>query len=142
MSTQAVESLLIPCAQAPLRIPLRNILATLTLTVSSLAVVGHVWQGTGYEMLILAMGWPHVLMGFAFYFGKVLRDETNARISFSLLCLITIAVWIVHYNYAITGLIYLYFLYHAFRDEVFVYLQTRARHRAQMGVFAVAGIGP
>jgi hypothetical protein len=59
-----------------------------------------------------------------------------------MLALLTLAIWIVHYNYAITGLIYLYFLYHAFRDEIFVFLQTRARHPPRSNVFAIAGVAP
>src|SRR2546422_6450084 len=68
--------------------------------------------------------------------------EANAREGFFLLALITVAIWIIHYNFAITGLIYLYFLYHAFRDELTVYVQTRARHRPGVGLYAIAGVGP
>lgn len=127
---------------APLSVPLRNTLLTLILTVGTLAVSGFLWREQGYEMLIVTMGWPHVILGFAFYFGRVVRDEEKARPAFLLLALLTVALWIIHYNYVITGLIYLYFLYHAFRDEIFVYLQTRARHRPGASVYAVAGVGP
>ncbi len=54
----------------------------------------------------------------------------------------TAAICIIHYRYSITGLIYLYFLFHLFRDEIFVYLQTRARHRPGSKVYAVAGVAP
>lgn len=127
---------------APLSVPLRNTFLTLILTVGTLALSGFLWREQGYEMLIVTMGWPHVILGFTFYFGRVMRGETNARPAFLLLALLTIALWIIHYNYVITGLIYLYFLYHAFRDEIFVYLQTRARHRPGTSVYAVAGVGP
>jgi hypothetical protein len=128
--------------QAPFSTPLRNIFLTLSLTILMLATVGYVWAEAGYEMLIVAMGWPHVLLGFAFYFGRVLRGEANAGLSFLLLSILTVTFWIIHYKYAITGLIYLFFLYHAFRDEVFVYLQTRSHHRTGRSVFAIAGLGP
>jgi hypothetical protein len=36
-------------------------------------------------MLIVAMGWPHVLLGFAFALGRVLRGDVQARISFAFL---------------------------------------------------------
>lgn len=127
---------------APLSVPLRNTFLTLILTVGSLTLSGLIWREQGYEMLIVTMGWPHVILGFTFYFGRVMRGEANARSAFLLLALLTLALWIIHYNYAITGLIYLYFLYHAFRDEIFVYLQTRARHRPGSSVYAVAGVGP
>lgn len=123
-------------------VPLRNIAITLSLTLVTLATAGYLWNEVGYEMLIVAMGWPHVILGFAFYLGRVLRGESNSRFSFLLLSLVTIVLWIVHYYYAITGLIYLFFLYHAFRDEVFVYLQTRARHRSSRNLFSIAGLGP
>ena len=127
---------------APLSVPLRNTFLTLLLTVGTLALSGFIWREQGYEMLIVTMGWPHVMLGFVFYFGRVMRGEQAARPAFLLLALLTIAFWIIHYNYLITGLIYLYFLYHAFRDEIFVYLQTRARHRLGSNVYAVAGVGP
>lgn len=125
-----------------LSLPLRNTFLTLILTVGTLALSGFIWREQGYEMLIVTMGWPHVILGFIFYFGRVKRGEANARSAFLMLALLTVTLWIIHYNYVITGLIYLYFLYHAFRDEIFVYLQTRVRHRPSPSVYAVAGVGP
>jgi len=123
-------------------VPLKNVALTLTLTIASLALTGFLWREQGYEMLIVAMGWPHVILGFLFFFGKVVRREAKAREAFVMLACVTLAIWIVHYNYAITGLIYLYFLYHAFRDEIVVFLQTRARHRPGPGIYAIAGVAP
>jgi hypothetical protein len=128
--------------QAPLSVPLRNLSLTFALTVTTLAVYGFLAREQGYEMVIVTMGWPHVILGFVFFFGKVLRGEANMRRAFVMLGLLTLAIWIVHFNYAITGLIYLYFLYHAFRDEIFVFLQTRARHPPRSNVFAIAGVAP
>ncbi len=142
MSQTAVENLAVPELDAPLSLALRNILITAGLTILSLAIAGLIWREQGYEMLIVTMGWPHVILGFLFYFGRVMRGEANARSAFVLLALLTLTFWTIHYSYAITGLIYLYFLYHAFRDEIFVYLQTRARHRPGKSVYAVAGVGP
>lgn len=121
-------------------IPLRNLLITLALTVGTLALTGYLWRDQGYEILIVTMGWPHVLLGFLFYFGRVRRGEANARAMFPMLALLTLGIWTLHYSYTITGLIYIYFLYHAFRDEIFVFLQTRARHRFGSSVYAVAGV--
>lgn len=123
-------------------VALRNLFLTFALSIGSLALVGYVWKQTGYEMLIVAMGWPHVILGFLFFFGKVLRGERQARLAFCLLAVLTLLIWSAHYLYAITGLIYVYFLYHAFRDEIFVYLQTRARHHSSARVFVTAGITP
>jgi hypothetical protein len=142
MNVSVAENFAVPSAQAPLGIALRNILASLALTVLTLALTGSIWREQGYEMLIVAMGWPHVLLGFSFFFGRVLRGERDSRPTFLLLALATIAICAIHYRYSITGLIYLYFLFHLFRDEIFVYLQTRARHRPGSRVYAVAGVAP
>lgn len=143
--SSAAENLSTPLAvitPAPLSVALRNILLSLALSVVSLAVVGYFWREQGYEMLIVAMGWPHVLLGFSFFLGRVLRGEAGSRTVFVFLGLVTIAICALHYHYSITGLIYLYFLFHLFRDEIFVYLQTRARHRPGAKVYAVAGVAP
>ncbi len=141
-SVSVAENLSVPPMQAPLSVPLRNISFTLALTVATLSVAGLLAREQGYEMVIVTMGWPHVILGFIFFFGKVVRGEASMRRAFAMLGLLTLAIWIVHYNYAITGLIYLYFLYHAFRDEIFVFLQTRARHPPRSNVFAIAGVAP
>lgn len=145
MSLSVAEKLAAPRAQysqASLGIALRNIFASLVLTILTLALTGSIWREQGYEMLIVAMGWPHVLLGFSFFLGRTLRGETDSRLTFILLALGTAAICVVHYYYSITGLIYLYFLFHLFRDEIFVYLQTRARHRPGPKVYAVAGVAP
>ena len=141
-SASLAEKFVAPSTAAPLSVPLRNLLLTLALTVATLAVVGFLAREQGYEMVIVTMGWPHVILGFVFYLGRVIRGEARTREVFAVLALATAAIWIVHYNFAITGLIYLYFLYHAFRDEIFVFLQTRARHRPGAGLYAVAGVSP
>ena len=148
MSLSAAEELAAPrvqssqARQASLGVALRNILTSLALTVLTLALTGSIWREQGYEMLIVAMGWPHVLLGFSFFLGRALRGETDSRLTFLLLAVATAAICLIHYQYSITGLIYLYFLFHLFRDEIFVYLQTRARHRPGSKVYAVAGVAP
>jgi hypothetical protein len=145
MSLSVAENLTttsIEAPQASLSVALRNIVAGLALSILTLALTGWIWREQGYEMLIVAMGWPHVLLGFSFFFGRVLRGERDSRTTLVLLALATIAICAIHYRYSITGLIYLYFLFHLFRDEIFVYLQTRARHRPGTRVYAVAGIVP
>ena len=122
-------------------VALRNLLLTFALAISSLAIAGYLGGTTGYERLIVAMGWPHIILGFVFYFGKVLRGERLARSSFFLLMLLTLVFWATHYTYTITGLISIYFTYHVFRDEVFIYHQKRARHRLRR-VVHVAGFIP
>lgn len=145
MSVSIAEERALPdvqVPQGPLSLALRNIFASLALTILMLALTGSIWREQGYEMAIVAMGWPHVLLGFAFFFGKVLRGEKDSRLTFLLLALVTATICAIHYRYSITGLIYLYFLFHLFRDEIFVYLQTRARHRPGSRVYAVSGVAP
>src|SRR5215471_17562529 len=105
-----------PLVRAQLSIPLRNLTLTLLLTVATLALFGVLWREQGYEMLIVTMGWPHVILGFTFYLGRVMRGEGTARAALPVLALLTLSLWVVHYSYPITGFIYLYFLYHALRD--------------------------
>lgn len=127
----------------PLAAPLVNLGLTLALTCVTLAAVGAWWGVGGYEMLIVAMGWPHVVLGFVFNFGKVLRGEPGARMSFAVLTLLTIFFWMVHYLFTVTALIYVYFLYHAFRDEITIYLSTRSNHARQTAsVYGLAGVTP
>jgi hypothetical protein len=145
MSVSVAENLAVPgvqASQASLGVALRNILASLALSILTLGLTGWIWREQGYEMLIVAMGWPHVLLGFSFFLGRVLRGERDSRTTLLLLALATLAICIIHYRYSITGLIYLYFLFHLFRDEIFVYLQTRARHRPGSRVYTIAGIAP
>lgn len=121
--------------------PVRNLYLTFALTLSALAMVGF-WRGaSGYEILIVTMGWAHVLLGFVFFFGRVLRGQEGTRKLFFLLSLATLAWWFFHYNFDVTALIFVYFLYHVFRDEVFIYLTTRAGHRgSSANVYSRAGV--
>jgi hypothetical protein len=142
MSAETVaKDFLVPTAQAPISLPLRNLGLTFALTALSLALAGALWGSSGYEMLIVAMGWPHIILGFLFYFGKVIKGELRARSYFLMLALLTLILWSAHYSYTITGFISIYFTYHVFRDEVFIYFQTRARHRLRSAV-QVAGLVP
>src|SRR6266704_6936121 len=110
MSSPAIaEKLVVPSAQTSMSLPVRNLCLTFLLTLIVIAIVGSVWGTTGYEMLIVSMGWPHVILGFLFYFGKVLRGEWRARSSFVFLAFCTLALWFAHYAYTITAFIAVYF---------------------------------
>ena len=76
---------------------------------------------------MLGLGWPHVILGFVFYFGAIVRGDAHTRLAFVILVLLTLAIWAVHYVYDIAALIYIYFLYHAFRDDILVSLWKDAR---------------
>lgn len=140
-SLATAERLTIAETPARTSLALRNLGLTFTLALLALAIAGLLWGTRGYEMLIVAMGWPHIILGFLFYFGKVLRGEWHARPSFFILALLTLVLWATHYAYTITGFISIYFTYHVFRDEVAIYFQTRARHKLR-GAIYVAGFVP
>lgn len=141
MSSQAIADSCVPGTKQSVRLPARNLLLTFALTILALAGSGVLWGSLGYQILIVAMGWPHIILGFMFYFGRVLRGEWRARSTFALLFVCTLALWLAHYAYVITGFIAVYFTYHVFRDEVFIYFQTRSRHQLRNSV-AVAGFIP
>ena len=145
MSTNvtAANSEDIPAANAAsLVVPFRNLALTVTLTIIALGLAQYAWGPAGYERLIPALGWPHITLGFLFYFGRVLRGEGRARSFFLVLALVTALFWFAHYSFGIIGIISIYFVYHVLRDEVFVYQQTRARHRMNRGAVYIAGIVP
>jgi hypothetical protein len=124
----------------PASLALRQLCLTLALTLGAVVLVYSLWAEVGWKMLMLGMGWPHVLLGFLFYFGGVLRGGRRVRASFFVLALLTLAIWALHYRYDIAALIYIYFLYHAFRDEIFVSLWKRARASQWSQALDAAGI--
>src|SRR6185295_17595724 len=108
MSLSVAEDLTATTIQAPqasLGVALRNIVASLALSILTLALTGWIWREQGYEMLIVALGWPHVLLGFSFFLGRVLRGERDSRTTLLLLALATVTICAIHYRYSITGLI-------------------------------------
>jgi hypothetical protein len=94
---------------------------TYVLTAGALAGFGLLWGEPGFEMLVVAMGWPHVLLGLLFYSRKLAPQGSPYRRPFFALLLLTLAISIAHTLVAITTFIYLYFVFHAFRDEIFMY---------------------
>jgi hypothetical protein len=106
---------------------LRPVIITLALTLAAILLMYSLWSSLGYKMLMLGLGWPHVILGFVFYFGAIVRGNVRTRIAFVMLVLLTLAIWTVHYVYDIAALIYIYFLYHAFRDDILVSVWKGAR---------------
>lgn len=100
---------------------LGRFLLAYALTVGALAGFGYIWGEPGFGMLVVAMGWPHVLLGLLFYSRKLTPKASPYRRPFFALALLTLAISITHSLVAITTFIYLYFVFHAFRDEIFIY---------------------
>ena len=105
----------------------RPVIITLGLTLVAIILMYSLWSSLGYKMLMLGLGWPHVILGFVFYFGAIVRGNARTRMAFVMLVLLTLAIWTVHYVYDIAALIYVYFLYHAFRDDILVSVWKGAR---------------
>ena len=119
--------------------PFRGFLLTYALTIGSLAVVAGLWGKVGFDLLVVAIGWPHVLLGLAFNLNKISGSELRFRAWFGVLLLVTLAIGFAHSLVPITTLIYLYFVFHAFRDEVFIYHERRSTHRFRGRVFDSGG---
>ncbi|MEP6741047.1 MAG: hypothetical protein ABJB61_01005, partial [bacterium] len=43
---------------------LRPIIITLGLTLGAIILMYSLWSSLGYKMLMLGLGWPHVILGF------------------------------------------------------------------------------
>jgi len=115
--------------------PLAKFLLTYVLTAAGLLSFGFVWGEAGFEMLVVAMGWPHVLLGFLFHSRKITERGSPHRLPFVGLLILTLAISLVHSLVAITTLIYLYFVFHAFRDEIFIFRQRSTGFRFEGTLF-------
>jgi len=97
----------------------RPVIITLGLTLVAIILMYSLWSSLGYKMLMLGLGWPHVILGFVFYSALLWR----AMPALGLLCDagaadpgdLDRALRLRH-----CALIYVYFLYHAFRDDILV----------------------
>jgi len=120
---------------------LRGFLISYLLTAVSLGLVGYLWGRVGFDLLIVGMGWPHVIFGFLFNLGKVAEGDRGYRVALASLLLVTLAIGFVNSLRPLTTIIYLYFTFHAFRDEIFIYHQRRTGYRFFGRVFDRNGLG-
>jgi hypothetical protein len=120
---------------------LRGFLISYLLTAASLGVVGCLWGRVGFDLLIVGMGWPHVIFGFLFNLGKAAEGDRGYRVALASLLLVTLAIGFVNSLRPLTTIIYLYFTFHAFRDEIFIYHQRRTGYRYFEQVFDRNGLG-
>ncbi len=110
------------------------------LTAGSLVLFGSWWGEAGYDMLLVAMGWPHVFLGFIFYFNKVIKGQVPHRTYFWILISLTLLICLVHTFTPVTTLIYVYFVFHALRDEIFIYHQRRTGFQVGGPIFKGVGL--
>jgi hypothetical protein len=120
-------------------LPLRNLFITLTLTSLALAAAGVYWGPNGYNALVVALGWPHLLLAFFFGMGRIFRRDGRTIVFSCLLGLATVLIATLYFYYAITDLIAFYFLFHITRDEVFIFEQTSTRRFKGIGDSNLAG---
>ena len=137
----AQPSIAVPTTWAPNQ--QRDLFLSFAIAISALVIAGLLRGETGLKMLPVALGWPHIILGFVFYCGKIIRGERLFRSLFILLSLLTAAIWWTHYQIDITRLIYLFFFYHAFTDEIFLPSlgglgTTKTRLRLALAAVAVA----
>jgi hypothetical protein len=109
--------------------PFNRLLIAYLLMASSLIVAGYLWGSRGFDLVLVGMGWPHVILGLLFYVNKVLKGEGSHRVYFLVLLGLTTAICYVHALTPITTWIFIYFCFHAFRDEIFIYHQRKSNHR-------------
>jgi len=112
---------------------------TYALTVGSLAFAAHLWGRVGFDVLVVALGWPHVLLGLAFNLNRISRADLKSRLLFGSLLLTAAVIAIGHSQTPITTWIYLYFVFHAFRDEIYIYHERRTGFRFRGRIFDSSG---
>src|SRR5260370_14221959 len=120
---------------------LRGFLISYLVTAVSLGLGGYRWGRVGFDLMIVGMGWPHVIFGFLFNLGKVAEGDRGYRVALASLLLVTLAIGFVNSLRPLTTIIYLYFTFHAFRDEIFIYHQRRTGYRFFGRVFDRNGLG-
>lgn len=118
----------------------RGLLLTYTLTLLSLVLVGSLWGKVGFNLLIVAMGWPHVGFGLLFNLRRLGHSEIRAQVSFGYLLIVAIVIGFVHSQIPMTTVIYLYFVFHALRDEILIYHHRSTSHRFTGEVFDRRGL--
>jgi hypothetical protein len=119
--------------------PLTGFFWAYLLTASTLVAAAYMWGRAGADLIVVGLGWPHVILGLLFYINRVIRNEGKQRVYFTGLLALTAAIGFVHSLATITTLIYLYFVLHAFRDEIFIALQRENGHRYAGPVFTAGG---
>lgn len=140
MSTYASVANSSPVSQVRVRTLFPGFLISYVLTVSTLVTASFLWGRAGSDLIVVGLGWPHVILGFMFYANKVIKNVGSHRVNFYWLMAATVAIGCVHTFWPITTLIYVYFVFHAFRDEIFIYHQRRTGHRYAGLVFDKSGL--
>jgi hypothetical protein len=121
------------------RRPFQGFLTAYVLTIVSLAMAAHFWGKVGFDLLVVALGWPHILLGLAFNLNRISRADLRSQVMFGGLLVLTLAIAVGHSLAPITTLIYLYFVFHALRDEIYIYHERHTGYRFCGRVFDASG---
>ena len=122
-------------------IPVRNLVLSLILTAVLFAAAGWAWGRPGYDILLVGVGWPHILLGFFSYGLKLRRGETSRLIFSAGLAVFAVIAWL-HHEYLLLTFIQMLFVFHAVRDEISIYLRTRAGEGGAPAVSELPGMMP
>jgi hypothetical protein len=111
------------------------------LTACCLGLAGYLWSRTGFDLLLVGMGWPHVIFGFLFNLGRLHNGDRRNGVFLTGLVFATVAIGYLTSLRLLSGIVYPYFIFHAFRDEIAIYRQRLNGFRFQSKVFDRSGLG-
>jgi hypothetical protein len=144
LSTSQAAAVVVVCSNgepdsgAPPPWHLQGFLLAYLLTAAVLAAAVYTWR-SGADIVVVGLGWPHVILGFVLYARKLGKASGPALWHFAIVLGATALIGVVHTLRPITTLIYLYFVVHAFRDEMTMYHQRRTGHRFRGSMFDARG---
>ena len=141
MSSIAGKPLAAPVRGAGFGIPVRNLGLSLILTGLLFGGAGWAWGRSGYDILLIGIGWPHILLGFFSYGLKLRRGQTSRLIFPAGLALWAAIAWL-HHEFLLLTFIQMLFVFHAVRDEISIYLRTRAGEDGTPAVSELPGMMP
>lgn len=115
-------------------------LISYVLTACSFSLAGYLWGRPGFDLVVVGMGWPHVIFGFLFNVTKRGEAGHQYRIALLYLLVATIVMCYLTSFRLLAGIVYRYFIFHAFRDEIFIFHQRLTGFRFAGPVFDGNGI--
>ncbi len=141
MSSIRTETLGPPLRGGGIAPAVRNLGLSLILTCLLFAVARWAWGQPGYDVLLVGVGWPHILLGFFSACLRLRSGETSRLFFPGGLALFAAIAWL-HHEFLLLTFIQVLFVFHAVRDEISIYLRTRAGEAPAPAVSEIAGMMP
>ena len=114
---------------------------SLVLTGVLLVFAGLVWGHSGYDILLIGIGWPHIMLGLVGH-GIKLRNGDVSRLFFPAgIALWSLISWL-HHEFLLLAFIQILFVFHAVRDEISIYLRRRIGKEPAPVVSDIPGMLP